>query len=91
MATTSNTPKFQHDCDCCTFLKHVQPRTGAAFDLYCHEGTALARTGDDGPDYHSMPLSYAPHLMDKLDSTMGQAFWMYEHLTKRRFPKLRAA
>ena len=58
MARTADTPKYTHDCDCCTFLGHV-----AGQDLYwCPQGgmaTIIARDGSEGPNYQSMPV----HLM----------------------------
>lgn len=49
-------PKFQHDCDTCTFL-------GTFFDhdvYHCGNnmgnGSIIARYGSDGPEYASMPL-----------------------------------
>jgi hypothetical protein len=49
-------PKFIHDCDTCQFLGRYQKH-----DLYycpkCAEGTVIARYGNHGPDYRSMPIS----------------------------------
>lgn len=46
-------PIFRHDCRCCTFLGH-----DAGADHYVCRGSLIARTGDDGPDYHSMPAVF---------------------------------
>jgi hypothetical protein len=86
MAQVTHTrAKFDHDCTCCTFMAHVVPDQGEAFDLYQHGDDVLARTSDDGPDYRSMPLDYAPHFANDTKTTMGRAFWMYRHLTRKRF------
>lgn len=59
----SPTPLFTHDCNCCRFYGTVQAH-GLWGDLYvCErndsvtERSAVFRTGDDGPDYSSMPVS----------------------------------
>lgn len=52
---------FQHDCDACQFLGEYE--SDKKYDLYqTGNGSVLARFGDEGPDYTSMPLSLVPHL-----------------------------
>ncbi len=85
MAQVSYAAKFAHDCTCCAFLAHVEPTKGPAFDLYTHGGDVLARTADEGPEYQSFPLGFAPHFASDLDSTLGRAFYMHKRLTERRF------
>lgn len=47
------TPKFTHDCETCTFLGHFYDH-----DVYlCGNQSIIARHGDDGGDYYSMPQS----------------------------------
>ena len=56
MTTTTEAPRYTHDCDCCKFLGHL----GDA-DLYVHPGkgadeihqTVIARYSSSGPDYRS--------------------------------------
>jgi hypothetical protein len=46
-------PKFTHDCETCTFLGHFYDH-----DVYlCGNQSIIARHGDDGGDYYSMPQS----------------------------------
>lgn len=78
-------PLFQHDCDCCAFLAHVIPSEGSAFDLYQHGNNVLARVSSEGPDFHCMPADLAPHFEGRLGTVMGRAFWMHQHLTRKRF------
>lgn len=56
-------PKFTHDCTHCTFLGHY-----AGCDVYtCGNDTSrtsiIARDGNDGPDYSSMPVSIFKELI----------------------------
>jgi hypothetical protein len=53
-------PKFQHDCDRCTYLGTVQNKGGHFFDLYwCANAShpalssVLCRYGSEGPEYSS--------------------------------------
>lgn len=45
-------PKFKHDCESCYFVKNVD-----GYDVYLCNGTIIARYGNDGPDYASMPIN----------------------------------
>lgn len=54
------TPRFQHDCQCCTYLgQHGDGMLFPHADLYhCTQGgqgndTVIARYSGDGPDYAS--------------------------------------
>lgn len=56
-------PVFIHDCDHCTFLGHY-----AGCDVYTcgidtASGSIIARDGNDGPDYSSMPISLFKELI----------------------------
>lgn len=44
-------PKFQHDCKACYFIRNVN-----GYDVYTCNGSIIARYGNDGPDYVSMPV-----------------------------------
>jgi len=49
-------PKFKHDCDKCIFIQNTPNH-----DLYlCAQGghlvTMVARWGEEGPDYDSVPF-----------------------------------
>lgn len=59
---TTDTPQFQHDCDCCHFLgRHVDPETSQRMDLYAHTRgmpTVIARTGIDGDYMSGLSFSY---------------------------------
>ena len=50
-----NKPKFKHDCDKCLFLGHYR-----GYDCYIcpnkDNGTLVARNGNDGTQYASVPL-----------------------------------
>ena len=52
-------PKWQHDCNKCKYLGSMVV-TGDTLDWYtCGTGfnkSVIARRGDDGPDYWSMPV-----------------------------------
>ena len=62
LTPTPDAPYFTHDCNTCVYLGSGQV-DGQRVDFYRHPGqgllspTALARTGNDGPDYGSMPES----------------------------------
>ncbi len=84
MGRLTYSPKFEHDCTCCAFLAHVAPATGTAFDLYRHESSVIARTGDDGPEYHCLPVDLADRFAGDVRSIMGRAFYVSDLLTKRR-------
>ena len=45
-------PKFTHDCEACTFLGPYQ-----GYDLYVCDTSVIARFGNDGPEYSSLPIS----------------------------------
>jgi len=51
--------RYAHDCECCVLLGQDKDA-----DLYyCpREGSLVARYGDDGPDYSSMPAYVVAHL-----------------------------
>ena len=62
-AKTTDTPQFEHDCDCCHFLgRHVDPETSQKMDLYAHTSggmpTVIARTGIDGDYMSGLSFSY---------------------------------
>ena len=52
-------PKWQHDCNKCKYLGSMVV-TGDTLDWYTcgsdFQQTVIARHGDDGPDYWSMPV-----------------------------------
>jgi hypothetical protein len=83
MAKLTCTPAFTHDCDKCRFRAHVAPATGPAFDLWdgC-DGTVIARTSSDGPDYHCMDSSFAPRFAGDVASIMGRAFYVRDLLDR---------
>ncbi len=62
MNTTANAPVFTHDCDDCRYLGTLATPEGRT-DLYICVGgeevgpSVIARFGDEGPDYSSMPES----------------------------------
>ena len=69
-------PKWSHDCTGCRFLGRYVPPMNSPMDkpvvrdlYFCDKsdgGTVIARYGDDGPDYSSLPLTvliYAHHDM----------------------------
>ncbi len=62
MNTAANTPAFTHDCDDCRYLGTLATPEGRT-DLYRCDGgptvgaSLIARFGDEGPDYSSMPES----------------------------------
>ena len=86
MASFFKTARFAHDCAACRLIAAVEPNDGRAFDLYvCDgEGSLIARTGDDGPDYASFPLALAPAMEGETDSDMGRAFYTYRLFRERR-------
>lgn len=62
-------PLYLHDCDACTYLgRHEQD--GGKFDLYTctvhtiTPRTVVARYGDEGPDYISMPAGPLRGMVD---------------------------
>lgn len=83
MAKLTCTPAFTHDCAKCQFRAHVAPATGPAFDLWdgC-DGTVIARTSSDGPDYHAMDSSFAASFIGRTESTMGRAFYVRDLLDR---------
>lgn len=58
-------PHHQHDCEGCILLGAFR-RDDGVFDVYyCPEDeTLIGRSGDDGPDYHSMPIKIAENIAD---------------------------
>lgn len=71
-------PVFTHDCTCCRFLGHS---LGA--DHYsCSRGGSMGvslvtRTGDDGPDYHSMPAVFMVGITYPVGSPMGDTVALF--------------
>lgn len=66
-------PKWKHDCDQCTYLgsMHMHNHTS---DWYVCSRTVLARRGDDGPDYWSMPTDMVTddrYLTSSMDGVLG--------------------
>ena len=47
-------PKWTHDCENCKYLGSMHLSRGTA-DWYECSDSVVARMGDDGPDYWSMP------------------------------------
>ncbi|USN15028.1 hypothetical protein PAPPERLAPAPP_01000 [Brevundimonas phage vB_BpoS-Papperlapapp] len=86
MASFFKTARFAHDCAACRLVAAVAPNDGRDFDLYlCDaEGSLIARTGDDGADYTSMPLAFADHFAGETESDMGRAFFTYRLFRERR-------
>lgn len=52
-------PRFKHDCAECKFLGYVD-----GCDAYTCEETVILRSGDDGPEYSSLPISVIGLLPD---------------------------
>lgn len=53
-------PRFTHDCSKCKYMGTFTDRLGETHDFYyCPDkvlgGSYIARFGDDGPEYSSMP------------------------------------
>lgn len=46
--------KWIHDCDACKYIASSLGKNGL-FDWYVCNDTTVARYGDDGPEYWSMP------------------------------------
>ena len=74
MSVDEKKPKYQHDCDHCTFLGQW---SGIQFDgcdhetmdLYnCGDSTVIARFGNDGPEYTS-GLCFAA----RMNAALGEA------------------
>lgn len=51
-------PKFQHDCDCCTFFGHFH-----GHDVYQCGTSLIARHSDEGSEYASWPKSMFVDMM----------------------------
>ena len=49
--------QFTHDCDLCKFLGHFIGHDVYLADHLSTGASLIARFGDEGPDYHSMPLA----------------------------------
>ncbi len=82
MAILSNIAAFTHDCDACRLVAHVQPAFGQCFDLYQHpgeDGTVVARTGDEGADYQSLPAAMLALFPVDTETTMGRAAWLIQN------------
>lgn len=60
-------PQFQHDCERCTFHGVFQ-----GHDVYTCSDSVIARFGDDGPDYKSLPGSVVSRLPE--DSFLRQVY-----------------
>ncbi len=88
MAKLFTRPVFRHDCDQCRFITHCEPREGAAFDLYICEESVIARDGDNGEDYHTMPESLLALFPDDMETTLGRAFHIIRLYRERRLIKL---
>lgn len=74
---TKNSPLFEHDCTCCTFLGRFDGQ-----DLYHHGGsvetTLIARWSSDGPDYTS-GLVFSKPFRNAVDGKMKPANkWLAE-------------
>ena len=54
MSEVTTKPQLTHDCEACTFLggKIVD---GTFYDYYTCNESIIARFGNDGPEYASMP------------------------------------
>jgi hypothetical protein len=87
MAKLFSAPKFQHDCERCRFLAHVQPESGSCFDLYVCVTSVVARTSSEAPDYHALSGDLAHLYEGNTDSIMGRAFWLWKRLEKARKPR----
>jgi len=56
IVTRNVAPRFTHDCDACRFLGNLDGQ-----DLYvCKDGSLIRRTGNEGPDYGSIPGDMPP-------------------------------
>lgn len=70
----SQAPRYQHDCECCTFLGPFEK-----FDLYGCDDTVIARYGDQG-DYVSGFMFASTHKALKEALARAHARGMYAHL-----------
>lgn len=52
------TAVFTHDCDACVFLGHAE-----GCDHYICNDSLIARDGNDGPEYTSMPRRVVPMIL----------------------------
>lgn len=74
---TEMRPVFQHDCDACEFITNLTTNDAvevrAEYDVYrCNAPTGptwIARYGNDGPDYWSMPWEILKAVDPKGDVT----------------------
>ena len=77
-------PKWTHDCDCCEYLGSMNTTTGSLDWYECTE-SAVARYGDDGPEYWSTPKYIVNNdkylISTNIDGTRG----IYEMLVLARF------
>ena len=70
-------PQWKHDCERCTYLgsMHMSNHTS---DWYVCTSSVIARKGDDGPDYWSMPKDMVT------DTRLATASWdgviAYSHM-----------
>lgn len=60
-------PQFQHDCERCTFHGRFQ-----GHDVYTCQSSVIARYGNDGPEYKSLPEAVASRL--PADSFLRQVY-----------------
>jgi len=70
------TPTWTHDCQTCRFLGTVARERGDV-DLYAHyhpssSPTLIARFGNDGSDYESMPAEYATSPLLKAAAALAE-------------------
>lgn len=64
-------PEFTHDCDRCEFYGHF-----LGMDIYVCPGggSIIARYGNDGPEYNSMPLSMFRRMLTENGLIRGDDF-----------------
>lgn len=80
MQTKILKPHHEHDCEGCVLLGAFR-RDDGVFDVYyCPESISLiGRTGDDGPDYHSLPISAAKAIAkERPTGVWGRIVAIYE-------------
>lgn len=74
-ARLRSVPLFVHDCDRCTRLAtYTLFSDGKQYDLYICNGSLIARFGNDGPDYISMPVSIYHQIGGNADEAIVRAY-----------------
>ena len=74
MLPTSDTPRFQHDCDVCQFLGHYRDHDLYFCDATPAVPTVRARYGSDGMQYTSglQLAEFDPHLTEARERAIAR-------------------